>query len=109
MPSQNVTDIKHLSPERALNILRKTAKDSSRVFFVEEHAEDRMEERGISRPQVFRCLRKGKIIQEPEIDEYGLWRMGLNVLAAGDSVTVIASLDYDDKGNYIIVVTTYIR
>ena len=41
--------------------------------------------------------------------EYGLWRMGLNVLAAGDSVTVIVSLDHDDKGNYIIVVTTYIR
>jgi len=87
-------------------MLREIAKDSSRVSFL-DHAEDSMEERGITRPQVLRCLREGKIIQGPGIDDFGLWRMGLKTIAAGDIVKVIASLDYDDKGNYVIVITTY--
>ncbi|HEX6929696.1 MAG TPA: DUF4258 domain-containing protein [Gammaproteobacteria bacterium] len=95
-----------LSPPMAEKVIRKVARDSGRVFFT-MHAETRMRERGINRTQVLRCLRLGRVVEGPARDTHGKWIATLEVLSAGDVVTVVAALDNDDTGNLVVVITVY--
>ncbi len=96
-----------LSPTTAKRLLSELARDSKRVFFT-NHAEERMQQRGISRLQVLRCLQHGNLIEGPARDVHGKWVVTVEVLSAGDVVTVVAALDHDDAGNFVLVITTYL-
>lgn len=72
-----------LSPVRARDLLRESAKDSARVFFT-QHAEVRMRERGITRTQVLRCLAHGRVVEGPSRDVKGNWIMKLEVVSAAN-------------------------
>ncbi|SEN71670.1 DUF4258 domain-containing protein [Nitrosomonas marina] len=96
-----------LTPQKAKQIISKLAEDSGRVFIL-SHAEERMVERDITRMQVIRCLKHGVIVEGPYRDiKFGLWRQTLEVRTAGNVISVVASLDRDDKGDYIVVVTVF--
>jgi hypothetical protein len=95
-----------LSPVRATQLLRQTAKASARVFFT-RHVEVRMRERGITRTQVLRCLSHGRVVEGPSRDVKGNWIMKLEVLSAGELIAIVAALDRDEAGNMIIVITVY--
>lgn len=95
-----------LDPVRALQIVREIAEDSARVFFT-EHAEKRMKQRKISRTQVLKCFAHGQITEGPVRSASGNWTLTMEVLTAGDIVTVVSALDHDEDGNYILVITSY--
>jgi hypothetical protein len=95
-----------LSPARAKQLVREIAKDSARVFF-RPHAEARMRQRRITRTQVLRCLAYGGVAEGPGRDVKGNWTMTLEVLSAGELVTVVAALDRDEAGDMIVVITVY--
>lgn len=95
-----------LSPTNAKRMLIETARDSGRIFFV-DHAEKRMKQRNITRTQVIRCLTHGVITEGPYRNIKGSWQLRIETLSAGDPLTVIAVLDRDNKGNCVIVITTY--
>jgi len=104
---QNVLEL-DLTPTLAKQILKEIVEaDDGRVFF-RTHADERMAQRGITRTQVYRCLKCGRFVEEPcRSDRYGNWEMKLEVVSAGDIVSVVAALDYDEDRNIIIVITTF--
>jgi len=105
VPENNVIKMELTAPV-AIKIAREVAQDSGKVFF-KGHAERRMKQRKITRPQVITCLRSGRITEGPFRSIEGNWQFTINCLAAGDSVTVVAALDNDGEGNYVIVITVH--
>jgi len=95
-----------LSVPKAKKVLLEITEDSSRVFF-RPHAEKRMKQRNITRPQVIRCLRSGAITEGPARGIEGNWEMRMEVLSAGDPITVVAALDNDEQGNFVVVITAF--
>jgi hypothetical protein len=87
---------------RAQTILRGLR--SGRVFFT-RHAEERMVERGISRPDVLDCLASGFAIEEPAQMPKGSWRIRLAWFRAGKRISVVTELDEDANGEFAVVVT----
>jgi len=104
---QNVLEL-DLTPTLAKQILKEIVEaDDGRIFF-RPHADERMAQRGITRPQVYQCLKCGRFVEEPyRSDRYGNWEMKLEVVSAGDIVSVVAALDYDEDRNITIVITTF--
>jgi hypothetical protein len=102
------TNVFHLSlgVAKAREILRAVAKDSARVFFT-PHAEKQMQKRRITRVQVLRCLANGQIKEGPARGIKGNWEIAVEALSAGDILHVVAALDQDDHGNYVIIITAY--
>jgi hypothetical protein len=95
-----------LSKRKALEILRELSEDSGRVF-ITAHASGRMRERCVSRPDVMCCLESGQITEGPALEPNGSWRCTINWFRAGTPLTVVGVIDFDDEGNYVVVVTTY--
>ena len=95
-----------LTPVHAKRILEDVAQESGRVYFT-NHAEERMIERNITRHQVLRCLKHGNIIEGPCRNINGNWQLSIHVFSAGENITVVAALNKDKSGNYIIVITAY--
>jgi hypothetical protein len=95
-----------LSPIRARQLVREIAKDSGRVVFT-HHAEVKMRKRHITRTQVLRCLAHGGVSEGPAPDVKGNWTMTLEVLSAGELVTVVVALARDKAGDMIVVITAY--
>lgn len=97
-----------LTPATASQMLAEIADDSSRVM-ITYHAEERMEERGITRTQVGRCLKHGKFTEGPYKSTKGNWEFTMEVASAGDVVSVVGALDWQEtSGNYAVVITAYL-
>ncbi len=95
-----------LDAARVRKIVQETVRDSARVFFT-GHAEMRMRERRITRTQVLRCLMYGHFVEGPAPGIKGNLEMTMEVLSAGDTLRVVAALDRNDAGHYVVVVTTF--
>lgn len=107
MPEQQSNVLKlNLSVAEAKKILQQIAADPSRVFFT-NHAEERMVERSITRKQVLCCIKHGAIIEGPYREPNASWKLKLETISAGDRVTTVCVLDYDDNGNYCLIVTVF--
>ncbi len=109
--TKNVLEM-DLTPDSARSILKEIVDaDDGRVFFV-SHAEDQMTKRRITRPQVLRCLKAGRIVEGPYRDPHtGDWKVNMEVISAGNVVGVVAALDFDEniQKNISIVVTAFYR
>ena len=105
MPVENVVEL-DLTRPMALRIIKGLAESSENIF-VGKHAEKRMRERKITRTQVMRCLQKGHITEGPARSIKGNWEFKMEVFSAGEPVAVVAALDHDENGNYIVVITVY--
>ncbi|MBU2755189.1 DUF4258 domain-containing protein [Acidithiobacillus sp. CV18-2] len=88
--------------DRVVPLIRALAANADRVFFV-EHAEQRMMERGITRPQIIECLRHGTVSEPPHQDAHGNWRCTLEHITCGDRVRTVAS---PDEGRLLVIVIT---
>jgi len=99
-----------LTPDLARRLLKEIAgADDGRVYFA-DHAEEKMTQRRITRMQVIRCLKSGRIAEGPYWDhEYDDWKVNMEVMSAGNVIGVVAALDFDDndKRNVSIVVTAF--
>lgn len=102
---QNVVSLE-LKVDSALRIIRGIIQDTSRVKFT-FHARQRMEERGFSDRQIIKCLEHGRIIEGPSRSANGNWECRVEGIAAGDVITVACALDYDKRGNHILIITAY--
>jgi hypothetical protein len=109
MPSlvkeSNVIDF-NLTPVRARKLIKGIAEDSSRVIFT-LHAEKRMCQRKITRTQVLRCLTHGRIVEGPAPSIKGNQELKMEVMSAGEIVTVVAALERDNSGNYAVIITVF--
>ena len=91
---------------QAQAILADLARDSGNII-VTHHAQERMDERGITWRQVVRCLEKGTITEGPAPDLKGGWKLTVETISAGDPLAVVAAVTEDAQGNKAIVVTAY--
>ena len=94
-----------LSVDAARRIVHKLAAESGRVY-VTPHAANRLRERGITRPQVIECLRKGRITEGPALGTRGHWEMKFERQWCGEIVKVVAALHWDpDLRDNVVVIT----
>ncbi|MBP9130411.1 MAG: DUF4258 domain-containing protein [Steroidobacteraceae bacterium] len=94
-----------MSVDAARRIVHKLAAESGRVY-VTPHAANRLKERGITRPQVIECLRKGRIIEGPALGTRGHWEMKFERQWCGEIVKVVAALHWDpDLRDNVVVIT----
>lgn len=101
----NIIMFSDLSEVVAKSTLREIAKDSSKVFLT-DHVRKRMKQRKITLPQILCCMEHGQFEEGPYREANGSWKMKLSVISAGDVISVVVVLDYDDiTQNHCIVVT----
>jgi hypothetical protein len=95
-----------LSIERAIQLIRKAAQDTSRIGW-SEHARKRMRKRRITTKQVLDVLDKGKIIEGPARGTTGDWECTLERFTAGDNIIVVVAIEMDSAGQPVVIITTY--
>jgi len=99
-----------MSAPVATRHVRELAKDSSNVYFL-RHAEKVLKKRRITHHQAVMCLRLGKIVEGPYIDNgSGNWRFRMERLCCGEEVTLAVELENtEENGVYklILVVTAF--
>ena len=109
--TKNVREM-DLTADSARSILKEiVCADDGRVFFV-RHAEEQMTQRHITRQQVLRCLKAGRIVEGPYRDpQSGDWKVNMEVMSAGIVVGAVAALDFDEdiRQNISIVITAFYR
>jgi hypothetical protein len=89
--------------------IRRTAQDSSRVFFL-EHAQLRMLERGVNDLQVLQCLQQGLIQRPPKVDEHsGEVRARMEHFGSARNLSVVVGLDQHDPDLLVVTVITQAR
>jgi hypothetical protein len=94
-----------LSRPAALRIVRRLAAVSENVFFT-DHAQRRMRQRHVTRPQVLDCLRKGLIVEGPALGTRQAWEMKFERSWSGEMVRVVVALDWDaEAAAHVLVVT----
>jgi len=105
---ENVLLLKNLTEQKARQILNEVIQNSINVKF-SKHALVRMLERGVSRPQVIKVLKRGWFDEQPYRTANGNWKMALSGISAGHDIKVACALDYkEETGNYVVIITTYI-
>ena len=90
-----------LSQADAQTRIRDIAWDSSRVNFT-THAEERMEQRGISRPEVLEALRGGYVDDPPKEEFVGEWKCKVTSKLRGRTAGVV-TIVVDARSQLIIV------
>lgn len=89
---------------QALTFLKELADEGDRVFPT-QHAYQRMDEREVTFSQVLCVLRRGTLTDGPKLGEQTTWEMRYRADCAGQDVSVVASIDKDQMGNLIAVIT----
>ena len=69
----------------------------------EPHFRERMAETGIGMRQILEVLRNGKVIGQPELDQYGEYRIRMVRKVAGTRVVVVAAVCAD----HVVCITTW--
>jgi len=105
--AENVTEL-NLTPHSARPIIKTIAEISSRVFFT-PHSIRRMEERGITRLQILRCLKSGRVTEGSSRNMTGNWEMRMEGVPLGEEIATVIELAHDAEGNRILVITTFLN
>ena len=93
-----------MTPDRALQLIRRAAADTSRLGWT-DHAWDKMDELGIVTRQVLAVLQDGALRKGPtRNDEYGDWVCVLRRAVAGRTVHVVAGIDETKESVTLITV-----
>jgi len=96
-----------LKPHMVERLVKELAVDSCNIAFT-EHAEKRINDRGISSLQVQRCLKRGKFVEGPAIElSRKNWQFKMEGHAGGDSLAVVGALENVGEGDYILVITAF--
>ncbi len=83
------------SLEALVNRTHELAKNTENVSWDCPHAQQRMNERGVTIRQILDVLRHGKGIAGPILDQYGDWRIKLKRFSAGRNVQVVVVVRKD--------------
>jgi ribosome-associated toxin RatA of RatAB toxin-antitoxin module len=92
-----------LSTAQALEVIRRIAADTARIFIV-EHARRRQRQRTVTRRQIERCCQKGTIVEGPFRNAKGHWQASLFRHAAGEEITCVVAIEWAER---LVVVTVF--
>lgn len=91
----------------AKRLLSQIADKSANVIFT-DHAVKQMKKRGITRPQVINCLKKGTIVEAPCLDHYGMWKVTVERYASGENVGCAVAID-NSKYKSIVITAFWVN
>lgn len=80
-----------LTAQAATKVIRERAQDTANVILT-EHAQERMDERGILAPEVFTILRKGEVYNTPERMSGGDWKAEVEMRMPGGREAVVVTV-----------------
>ena len=96
-----------ITPAAAKKRIAEAAKDSAKVIFT-RHANERSDQRCITRKQVIHCLIHGRFTEAPCWDQiHGGYKFTMQTVDSGERVNVAAALYKNDKGDYVVVITVF--
>ena len=104
----NVVHMRKVTHRNAGHTIQKVARDSARVF-VTAHCQERMAERGVTMPQLLRCVRCGQEIDFELDNNTGCYKVTFEIRSAGARVRIVAALDEDETGALVVAVTAITR
>ena len=78
-------------------------------MFFTHHAETRMRQRNVSRPQVLSCLIKGRVAEGPSFGIKGNWEVAFERCVSGDDLRVVVALEREATSSTHLLVITVIR
>ena len=104
----NVIPIPKVTYKNAGSLIKEVALDSSRVI-VTTHCSERMAERGVTMTQLLRCLRVGQEVDIELDGKTGCFKVSFEIRSAGVRVKVVAALDEEEDGAFVIAVTAITR
>ncbi|MCA1778639.1 MAG: DUF4258 domain-containing protein [Xanthomonadaceae bacterium] len=96
-----------MSPAEAKRLISEIAQESERVF-ISPHAQERMDDHGIDRLDVQRCLINGTIEEGPYNPKIAStnWRVRMAGVVAGQRIKVVAEIAENDA-EQVIVITAF--
>ena len=80
------------NPQQVRRLLDETAGDSDKLIYIRKFSEKEQWYRLVTTGQVSRCLREGKVVSGPSVDEEGNWCCTLYKLCGGVRVYVSVAL-----------------
>jgi Domain of unknown function (DUF4258) len=81
--------------------LKEFGADSEKLIFDNPHFKERLVERGLSMRHALEAIRSGCVVDGPQQDKWGNWRIKVSRLVAGRRVQVVVAY----KGDHFVVVT----
>ena len=99
-----------LSADKALDIIRAAARDSSRVRIPDDLGYERPDQdwpHVITHRQIALCLEQGDLIGKPETDEYGNLKCTLERFGGGDMIRVTVAAVHNNKDEWTLYVTDW--
>ncbi|PPU94883.1 DUF4258 domain-containing protein [Xanthomonas albilineans] len=100
MTAQKVVAFR-LTDAAAKRLMSKIADNSANVIFT-EHAVKQMKKRKITRTQVIDCLKKGRIVESPFLDRYGMWKVTVERYSCGETIGCGVAIDNSRIRNIVI-------
>lgn len=100
-----------LSSHSAKKLINDIASNYTSRVFISKHARDRMEQRQVTRMQLFHILRNkhSRVTEAPHLTPKGDWKCNLQGMAAGDLIEVVVSLKRHEDDPSIYVVTVIVK
>ncbi|EOX4945738.1 TPA: DUF4258 domain-containing protein [Vibrio parahaemolyticus] len=100
-----------LTSASAKKLINELASNHTARVFIGSHARERMEERGVTRMQIFQVLsnKHSRITEAPHQTPRGDWKCNLQGMAAGEIVEVVVSLKRHEDDPSAFVVTVMVK
>lgn len=96
----------HKTPTRseAASIIKELVSRGS--IYWSKHSKERMEQRGITMPQILNCLSKGRVVEEPFLSHIngGGYETAVEKGTAGEWLRVVVCIKLSEK---LLIVTVY--
>lgn len=70
-----------------------------------KHLHDQMDLRAVTITQVMSALRNGKLEKNPHMGPENCWRAQYRDFVAGDDISVVAQLEQNKMGEFLVIVT----
>ncbi|MDA9558252.1 DUF4258 domain-containing protein [Vibrio sp.] len=100
-----------LTSASAKRLINELANNHTSRVYIGAHARERMEQRGVTRMQIFQVLsnKHSRITEAPHQTPRGDWKCNLQGIAAGEIVEVVISLKRHESDPSAFVVTVIVK
>lgn len=97
-----------ISIETLTELVNVRAVKNADDILITKHCELRMDERGITRREIWTCLRRGCVCSDPTFNaEKRSWEFKFQEPAPRDIICVVLAVQFDESGEALFVLTAY--
>lgn len=97
-----------ISVDQLTELVNRKAVEKIDDILITKHCELRMEERGVTRREIWTCLRRGNVCSDPGFNpDYGSWEFKFQEPAPRNIVCVVLAVQFDEAGEALFALTVY--